>query len=127
MNVLETGGLDAPLLRALQCAARMPERQVRDSAWNELIPLSFFLVALTRPKTVVELGVHRGASYCSFCQAVRDLALEARCFGIDSWEGDRQTGYYDKQEVLGELRGYHDPRYGAFSVLLESRFDDVLA
>ena len=67
---------------------------VRESAWLEHAPFAFWLTAALRPRTVVELGVHRGFSYFAFCQAVRRLELDTRCFAVDHWVGDAHAGFY---------------------------------
>ncbi|HJL15577.1 MAG TPA: class I SAM-dependent methyltransferase, partial [Sandaracinaceae bacterium LLY-WYZ-13_1] len=107
-------------------ALALPERMTDESAWTEHLPFGMTLVALHRPRSIVELGTHRGDSYCAFCQAVRSLALPSRCLAVDTWEGDPQTGFYGP-EVLEELRAHHDPRYGDFSRLLRATFDEALA
>ena len=43
------------------------------------------------PRRIVELGLSEGHSYAAFCQAVRTLKLECRCYGIGSWQGDSHT------------------------------------
>lgn len=101
-----------------------PDR-ITHSTWHEHIPFAMLLVELVRPKTIVELGTYYGDSYCAFCQAVVHLHLNARCYAIDTWEGDPQSGFYGA-EVLDDLRRYHDPRYGGFSRLIRSSFDDAL-
>ena len=45
------------------------------SAWAEHAPFGFWIVGALRPRTIVELGVHRGFSYSVFCQAVQRLHL----------------------------------------------------
>ncbi|MEW6503877.1 MAG: glycosyltransferase [Chloroflexota bacterium] len=101
-----------------------PDR-VSDSAWIEHIPFGMFIVDILRPKTIVELGTYTGVSYCSFCQAVKFLGLETKCYAIDTWEGDEHSGYYDIN-VYDELEKYHDPLYGEFSRLIKSRFDEAV-
>src|SRR2546428_13959590 len=94
-----------------------PRRVTASSAWHEHIPTAMLLVDLLRPSVLVELGTQSGDSYCAFCQGVQELALEARCYAVDTWEGDPQTGRYGP-EVLANLSGYHDLLYGNFSTLL---------
>jgi hypothetical protein len=82
------------------------------------------LVSLLGPKVFVELGTHWGVSYCSFCQAVKELSLGTRCFAVDTWQGDPQAGYYSS-EVLDDLRAHHDTEYASFSELLQMPFDEA--
>ena len=95
------------------------------SDWIEQIPFAFALVQMLRPKCVVELGVQYGDSYLALCQASKMLGLEARCYGIDHWQGDPHTGSYGP-EVLNGLRDYHDSRYIGFSQLVQSSFDEAV-
>jgi hypothetical protein len=83
------------------------------------------LVDLLRPTTLVELGTHAGDSYCAFCQAVDELQTLTRCYAIDTWRGDAHAGAYG-DEVLAELRAFHDPLYSAFSRLVQSTFADAV-
>jgi hypothetical protein len=57
---------------------------------------------------------------------VSALGLETRCYAIDTWRGDPHAGEYG-EEVLADLRRYHDRLYGDFSRLIQSTFDDALA
>jgi len=83
-----------------------------------------FMIDLVRPKILVELGTYTGVSYSAFCQAVKKLGIDTRCYGIDTWEGDPQTGFYGT-DVLTDLRDHHDPLYGSFSRLIQSTFDEA--
>ena len=103
------------------CLAR-PSRRSGLSAWVEHIPFAMNLVAVLRPATLVELGTHGGDSYCAFCQAVDAEGLATRCYAVDTWTGDPQSGAYGP-EVLADLRAHHDPLYGGFSRLLQGTFD----
>ena len=57
------------------------------------------------------------------CQAVAALRLDAVGTAVDTWEGDvhmeREVG------LLEELKAYHDPRYGGFSTLQRTTFDEA--
>ncbi len=94
--------------------------------WAGHIPFAMFLVDILRPKVFVELGTYYGVSYCAFCQAVKELKLDTRCYGLDTWYGDGITWGYDKNEVFDDLSKHHDPLYGSFSRLIRSTFDDAL-
>lgn len=115
----------ADLVPMGQMAMKEPHFLHPTSAWLEHIPFAFWLVEHHRPRIIVELGVHTGPSLCAFCQAVLELGLDSRCFGIDTFGGDLHTGAYDSS-ILTELRAYHDPLYGGFSTLIQSRFENEL-
>lgn len=102
-----------------------PRRLTDVESWHLHIPFAFVLMDMLRPQILVELGTHNGDSYCAFCQAVDDLALDTACYAVDSWQGDEHSGFYGK-EVFETLRAYHDPLYGRFSTLMKCRFDDAL-
>jgi glycosyltransferase involved in cell wall biosynthesis len=101
-----------------------PRRLTPFSAWHEHIPFAMLLVDLLRPNLFVQLGIHYGDSYCTFCQAVQELDLRTRCCAIDNWDGDSHAGFCGP-EVLADLRVHHD-LYGNFSSLVKSSFDDGL-
>lgn len=106
--------------------SNFPDLPLKPSAWIGHVPFAQWLVAALQPKILVELGVHHGISYLSFCQAVSDAALDTRCFGVDHWEGDLHAGRHET-DVLTELRTFHDPRYAAFSTLVQSSFENALS
>jgi lipopolysaccharide biosynthesis protein len=95
------------------------------SAWYGHIPFAHWVVGAAKPRTLVELGTHNGVSYSAFCEAVVRNRFDTRCYAVDTWKGDDQTGYYG-EEVYLDLRRFHDNRYGAFSELLWCTFDDAL-
>ena len=102
----------------------LPERLVT-SAWLQHAPFAFWLMDALRPRRLVELGTHHGFSYLAFCQAVRRLGLDARLFAVDTWAGDEHAGAYPEQ-VLQDLKAYHDPRFSDFSRLVRGRFDEAV-
>lgn len=102
-----------------------PRRLSPYSGWHQHIPFGMFVLSLLSPKTLVELGTFSGDSYCAFCQAVQELKLSTRCYAIDAWEGDPDTGYYGP-DVFESLKEHHNPLYGSFSRLVKSTFDEAL-
>ena len=94
------------------------------SAWIGHEKLAHFLIKTCKPKTIVELGVHNGFSYFSFCQTVHDYKLETKCFGIDHWQGDLHASLYDEkvyEEVLDQ-----NNKYKYFSELIKKDFNSAL-
>jgi Methyltransferase domain len=94
------------------------------SRWTGHIPFGMLLIDLMRPRSFVELGTHYGVSYMAFCQAVKTLNTGTRCYAIDTWTGDPQSGSYSG-DVLGTLQTHHDPAYGDFSTLMQMSFDEA--
>jgi len=103
-----------------------PLRLITPFTWQEHIPFAMFLVDILKPARLVELGTMRGSSYCAFCQSVDQLKLDTRCYAVDTWTGDPQTGSYGP-ELLEEFQQYHDPLYGRFSTLIQGTFDSAVA
>jgi hypothetical protein len=113
-------------LSAASIALQPPERLTDTTSWHGHVPFAFWCVEAFRPRRLVELGTHRGDSYCAFCQAVSRLSLSCACYAVDTWRGDHQAGFYG-QEVYDDLRRHHDARYASFSRLVRSTFDEALA
>lgn len=93
--------------------------------WHGHIPFACDLVHYIKPSLIVELGVHYGDSYFAFCQAVEDFKIESKCIGIDNWEGDEQSGFYD-ESVFVKVQKYNNDNYKSFSHLLRSDFEEAL-
>jgi Methyltransferase domain len=102
-----------------------PERLGRSSGWWAHVPFAFWLVANARPRVIVELGTEYGVSYSAFCEAVVRTRSDARCYAIDLWKGDEHAGFYDEGVFL-DLAAFHQQRYGHFSELIRSTFDEAL-
>ena len=94
------------------------------SAWIEHIPFAFWIIEVLKPKFLVELGVHSGTSYFSFCQAVKKMNYDAVCYGIDTWKGDEQAGFYG-EEVFEKVTNHNNREYSRFSTLIRSTFDEA--
>jgi hypothetical protein len=110
---------------ATRLPAEMPAAPPWPSAWSGLPPFAFWIVSALRPRTLAELGVFHGLSYCCFCEEVVRAGLTTRCSGIDTWQGDEHNGRYGAQ-VLASLRAHHDPLYSGFSELLQMPFDAAI-
>ena len=95
------------------------------SAWTAHGAFAFWLVENLRPDCIVELGALAGYSYLCFCQQVLSDRLPTRCYAVDTWEGDVHNGFYG-DAVLAKLRAAHDPKYGTFSTLIRSTFDEAV-
>jgi len=91
----------------------------------EHVPFAFWLVDVLRPISIVELGTWQGMSYLSFCQAVKAIGYPAVACAVDTWTGDVHAGWLEPKD-LETLRAIHDPKYGSFSTLKVSTFDDAL-
>lgn len=96
-----------------------------NSAWTGHLNFAYDLVRFVKPKTIVELGTHFGASFFSFCQGVKDGGIAATCFAVDTWKGDNHTGPYSGgvfHIVEKTSRDYYDD----MSVLLRTTFDEAV-
>src|SRR5215217_5956891 len=101
-----------------------PTRVVPPDPWAGHIALAFWLVKVTRPAMLVELGTHTGNSYFAFCQAVAALDLSTRCFAVDSWQGDEHAGWYS-EDVFEDMSSFNNTHFAQFSTLLRTTFDDA--
>jgi hypothetical protein len=95
-------------------------------AWTGHLHFAYDLVAVLRPALLVELGVDRGESYFTFCQAAAENQAGTRCVGIDTWRGDQHAGGYD-ETTFAQVTGLNRESYESFSTLLRSSFDEALA
>lgn len=92
-------------------------------AWTGHLHFAYDLVALLKPAILVELGVDRGESFFAFCQATVEHDTGTRCFGVDTWRGDRHAGDYD-ETTFSQVSGHNEANYK--STLIRSSFDDAL-
>ncbi len=99
-------------------------RHVRESAWLEHAPLAFWLMDALRPKTVVELGVHNGFSFLSFCQGARAAGLAATVYGVDTWRGDEHAGFY-LPEIFDALAEELRAEYPDLGVMIRATFNEA--
>ena len=102
-----------------------PTRTGLMSAWWGHVPFGHWLVTALQPGLIVELGTHHGVSFSSFCEAMHRGHIVGRCFAIDTWKGDNQTGFYD-DTVFQNLFCFIRSRYRAFAELVRLTFDEAL-
>src|SRR4051812_39064248 len=81
------------------------QRYLGDS-WCMHLPFAYDLMRAFAPKVFVELGVKQGESYFTFCQSAAENHINVRCYGIDSWKGDVQTGPLDAR-IYDEVVEYN--------------------
>ena len=74
-----------------------------------------------RPSLLVELGTWNGDSFFAFCQSVADHALSTRCYAVDHWKGDKQTGRPDDAQ-FSQVLAYCSATYPEFAYLMRNDF-----
>jgi len=100
----------------------MIPRYFAPSSWWEHVPVAHWLVERIKPNIIVELGSHYGVSLFSFCEAAEKYSPGTFVHAVDTWEGDKQAGYYDNEvyRTVSEHRSkYHAERCN----LIRSTFD----
>jgi hypothetical protein len=93
-------------------------------AWSKHVPFAYELIRDLKPKIFVELGSHRGESYFSFCQSVKDHSLGTTCYAVDTWQGDEQAGHYG-DEVYEKVNHINQTHFSNFSYLVRSTFESA--
>jgi hypothetical protein len=79
-----------------------------------------------KPKKIVELGTHRGTSLFSMCQAIKDGSLQTNIHAVDTWKGDKHSGFYD-EAVFVEVNKIKNIYYRKQSIhLLRRTFDQAV-
>lgn len=95
------------------------------STWVDHIAFGYDLVTALRPKLLVELGTQHGLSFFTFCQAMKENAVDGLCYAVDTFEGDAHTGGNDS-EVFKAVESYNRLNYHGFAYLLPMYFNDAL-
>lgn len=103
----------------------LSEKFTSRGAWSGHRKFGYDLVRFKKPLTIVELGTHSGASFFSFCQAVKDEGLPTQCFAIDTWKGDPHTGLYG-EEIYQAVSRFTDEEYKGIGTLIRRTFDESL-
>jgi hypothetical protein len=103
-----------------------PESLELPASWVGHIPFAYWLTEKHKPTVFVELGTHSGNSYFAFCQAVKKIGLETKCYAIDSWGGDEHAGLYDGGEVFQKVKDHNDLNFSPFSTLKKMYFEEAV-
>lgn len=91
-------------------------------AWTPHLHFAYDLVAVLRPRLLVELGVDRGESYFAFCQSTAENNTKTQCFGVDTWRGDKHAGGYE-ETTFAQVSTHNRANYEGFSTLIRASFD----
>ncbi len=96
------------------------------STWWGHTFFAYDLIRNVKPKRVVELGTHYGASFFAMCQAVKDDSFGTEMHAVDSWEGDAhaRAGYEKKDEVFNVFKKEVKASYSKIDVKLHRKFFD---
>lgn len=95
--------------------------------WSGHKYFAYDLIRNVKPQTIVELGTHKGTSFFSFCQAVKDAGYDANLSAIDTWQGDKHAGFCD-DNIFKEVNEIKEKYYGSLKIkLLRLRFDEALS
>jgi len=96
------------------------------SAWVGHKTFAYDLVSNFKPKLIVELGTHKGASFFAMCQAVKDHNLDTLLVAIDTWTGDKHSGLY-KNSIYREVKNVIAKIYPNIKTeLIKDYFDNAL-
>jgi O-antigen biosynthesis protein len=93
--------------------------------WHKHFSFAFDLIRCLKPKLLVELGVHKGDSYFCFCESIKLLSLDTKCYGIDTWEGDQHSGLYS-DSVYEEVLNYNESFFSSNSYLVRDCFEKAI-
>jgi hypothetical protein len=95
------------------------------STWTDHLPFAYDLVAAIRPRLLVELGTQAGQSYFTFCQSMKDHAVDGLAYAVDTFEGDAHTGA-DEKSLYERVLKYNRENYHGFSYLMRMLFQEAV-
>ena len=73
------------------------------------------------------LGTQRGQSYFTFCQAMKEQAVDGTAYAVDTFEGDEHTGANDQKTLVQQVRKHNREHYHGFSYIMQMLFSEALA
>lgn len=107
-------------------AEQLSPRLLKSPWWIGHIPFAYELIGRQRPNTIVELGTYSGSSFAAFCQAVEACGLDAKCYGVDLWQGDIHMGRFEEDLFL-EVSEYMVSTYPTIALLVRKDFNEAAA
>ena len=112
---------------SLRCEDFIPEYICTPTpAWLGHMVFAGLVMKELRPRIFVELGTFYGNSYFAFCGAALKHKIDVRCYAVDSWKGEVQTGLYD-DTVFQTVNSYNEAHFSSFSTLMRGMFDDYVS
>jgi len=94
-----------------------------ESAWIGHRYFIYDLISNLKPEVIVELGTHWGGSLFSMTQPIKDFKLLTKIYGIDTWKGDKQAGFYN-ENVFAVVKKIKDTIYKNVNIILVRKFFD---
>ncbi|MEO0329227.1 MAG: glycosyltransferase [Pseudomonadota bacterium] len=127
LNKLKVPKLSSDQKREILLTALEPPRNLLSdvTSWHGHTPFAHTLVKLLKPQTIVELGVHKGDSCLTFANSLIVFKVKGKIFGIDTWQGDEQAGFYEGEKIFEEVSKTASDFNGKCQ-LIRSLFDDAL-
>lgn len=100
-------------------------RSTQVSAWHGHVSFAHWIIQVTRPNILVELGTHNGVSFAAFCNAVKKSGSLTKCYAVDTWTGDAHAGFYN-ETVFESFDGFTRLHFESIATLMRCRFDEAL-
>ena len=98
-----------------------------DRPWSGHKYFVYDLIRNIKPKIIVELGSERGVSFFSMCQAVKDGDLNIKLYAIDTWAGDKHSGFYSENTYKNFVK-YKNKYYSELDIeILRMFFDEAVS
>lgn len=93
------------------------------SAWEGHRYFIYDLIRNLKPQQIVELGTYKGGSLFSMAQAVKDGKIKCKLIGVDTWQGDKHTGFYSL-EIFKNVKNISKKLYAGVNLeLIKQTFD----
>ncbi len=110
----------------LRTASFLPQSVNYPATWIGHMSFASWLMQVVSPGVFVELGTHCGDSYFSFCQSVHENNLDTKCYAVDTWQGEKHTGFYS-EKIYTAVNAHNNEHYSKFSRLLRMTFDEAVS